>query len=96
MIESIDESKTIKGSFKNNLITTYKRPRVKRNFSKNVFYGTAYKCFQATDILSDEARTYRTLAQWNASCYLAKYNQNARTLFIARMAGRKMARQLIL
>ena len=89
LIESIDESKTIKGSFKNNLITTYKRPRVKRNFSKNVFYGTAYKCFQATDVLTEEARTYRNLGQWNASCYLAKYNQNARTLFIARMAGER-------
>jgi hypothetical protein len=89
LIESIDESKTIKGSFKNDVITTYKRGRVKRNFSKQVYYGTAFKCFQATDVLSDEARSYRNLAQWNASCYLAKYNQNIRTLFVARLASQR-------
>jgi len=89
LVESIDENKTIKGSFKNNLITAYKRSRVKRNFSKNVFYGTAYKCFQATDVLSSAAMSYRTLAQFNASCYLAKYNQNARTLFVSRLAGQQ-------
>ena len=89
LVESIDETKTIKGSFKNNLITTYKRPRVKRNFSKNVFYGTAFKCFQAVDILSTEAMNYRSHEQFNTSCYLAKYNQNVRTLYLSRIAGEK-------
>ena len=87
LVEQIDESKTLKGSFKNDLVTSFKKPKTKRSFEKNTFYGTAYKCFQTTDVLGLEARSYRTGFQYNQCCSLAKYDQNIRTLFLTWLAG---------
>ena len=87
LVEKIDETKTVKGSFKNNVITTYKRRKTPRNFEKNTFYGTAYKCFQTEDVLTTEARSYRTVGQFNQCCTLAKYDQSIRTLFLTWLAG---------
>jgi hypothetical protein len=87
LVEQVSEDKTLKGSFKNTLVTSYKKPKSKRDFEKNTFYGTAYKCFQTSDVLGEEARSYRTGFQYNQCCSLAKYNQNMRTLYLAWLAG---------
>ena len=77
----------MKGSFKNNLVTVYKKPRSKRSFEKNTFYGTAYKCFQTTDVLGLEARSQRSGFEFNQCCSLAKYDQSIRTLYLTWLAG---------
>lgn len=87
LVEAVQEDKTLKGSFKNNLVTVYKKPRTQRSFEKNTFYGTAYKCFQTTDVLGLKARSYRSGFEYNQCCSLAKYDQSLRTLYLTWLAG---------
>lgn len=89
LVEAVQEDKTLKGSFKNNLVTVYKKPKTQRNFEKNTFYGTAYKCFQTTDVLGLQARSYRSGFEYNQCCSLGKYDQSLRTLYLTWLAGRR-------
>lgn len=89
LVEKVDENRTLRGSLKNNVITSYKRGRVKRNFTKNTYYRTGYRCFQTSDVLGLEARSYRTAYQFNQCAYLAKYDQSIRTLFLTWLAGQR-------
>ena len=87
LVQQITEDKTIKGSYKNNLVTTYRRERTLRSYDKNTFYGTAYKCFQTEDVLTLEARSYRGVGAFNLSCSLAKYDESIRALYLTFLAG---------
>ena len=91
LIESISESKNLEGTFKKSLITSYKRKRTLRSYNKTTYYGTAYKCFTSSDLLLPKFRSYRSEQNFNASCYLAKYNTNIRTLFNTFLAGNDLA-----
>ena len=82
LVESIDENKNLKGSYIQNTITTYRRPRVKREFDKTTFYGTAYKAFQPSDILTSEAMSFREEGNFMQCCSMAKYNESIRSLYI--------------
>ena len=81
LVQSIEENRTLKGSYKNSVITAYKRPRTKRDFDKTTFYGTFYKSFQTADLLGDAARSHRTVGDFDASCMIAKYDPSVRALF---------------
>jgi len=90
LIESISENKSLDGTYKKNLITSYKRKRTLRSYDKTTYYGTAYKAFRTTDLLTEKFRSFRSEEQFNISCYLAKYNSNIRTLYNTWLAGNEL------
>ena len=81
LVQSIEENRTLKGSFRNSVITSYKRARTKREFSKTTFYGTFYKAFQIHDLIGLAARSHRTIRQFNTSCMIGKYDTSIRVLY---------------
>ena len=86
LVQSIEENRTLKGSSVNNVVTTFKRGRTKREFDKTTYYGTFYKAFQTADLLTTEARSYRGVGEFNISCAIAKYDANIRSLFVTHEA----------
>ena len=86
IIESIDEEVDLKSTYSNSTITTFKKPRKRKDFSSSTFFGTAYKCFQLSDIFSSESMDLRTVGQFQQSIALAKYNPSLRTMFLTYIA----------
>ncbi len=89
LIQSIQESESLDGTFRNFPVARFRKKKGIANFDRKTYYHTALAPIQTQHVLGTDALDGRSYAEFDQSCALAKYNESARSLFLTYLAQQK-------